>query len=191
MIGSARADKVVVLDRDGTVVFDREYLSDPAGLKFLPGAAEGLRRLHELGYRLVVVTNQSGVGRGVFSLDRLQAMNQRLIEMVRSTGAELSGIYYCPHAPDAGCECRKPATGLLLQAASDLGFKPSCVIVIGDKRSDVEFGRRAGATTILVSAEAASAAHSRAARTDTPDFVVRDLVEAAQTISELGPTAHD
>jgi D-glycero-D-manno-heptose 1,7-bisphosphate phosphatase len=179
--------KVVLLDRDGTIVIDREHLSDPAGLEFLPGAADGLQQLHELGYRLVVVTNQSGVGRGLFPLDRLVAMNARLTEMVRSIGAELAAIYYCPHAPDVGCACRKPATGLLLQAAADLGFEPSSAIVIGDKLSDVEFGRRAGAMTILVSSVRNVNQESSEVRVGSPHFVVRNLLEAAQKIRDLRP----
>src|SRR5579863_9716785 len=102
----------VVLDRDGTLVVDRDYLDDPDELEFLPGAAEGLRRLHQHGYRMVVISNQSGVGRGLFSLQRLDEINARLLQMVRSVGADLAGIYCCPHVPEEGCACRKPGTGL-------------------------------------------------------------------------------
>jgi D-glycero-D-manno-heptose 1,7-bisphosphate phosphatase len=161
MLPSSR--KVVVLDRDGTVVVDREYLADPAGLEFLPGAAQGLRRLHQLGHRLVIISNQSGVGRGLFSLERLQQINARLRQMVQQAGAELAGIYCCPHAPEEDCACRKPKTGLLLQAARELGFDPHDTIVIGDKTSDVELGRRVGAMTILLAGDArAAAAHGAA-----------------------------
>jgi D-glycero-D-manno-heptose 1,7-bisphosphate phosphatase len=92
----------------------------------------------------------------------------------------LAGIYYCPHAPEAHCACRKPATGLLLQAASEQGFEPSSAIVIGDKPSDIEFGQRAGAMTILLSAEDALEPAAVA-----PDFTARNLWEAAQQISAL------
>lgn len=173
---SARApDKVVILDRDGTIVFDREYLADPAGLEFLPGAAEGLRSMNQLGYRLVVVSNQSGVGRGLFSIEALQQMDSRLMDMVQASGAKLERIYCCPHRPEDRCACRKPATKLLMDAASELGFEPSSAVVIGDKSSDVEFGRRAGATTMLV----ATNASARDGASVTPDYVVRDLREAA------------
>jgi D-glycero-D-manno-heptose 1,7-bisphosphate phosphatase len=180
----ASSNKVVVLDRDGTIVIDRGYLDDPAGLEFLPGAVDSLRRLNDMGYRLVIVTNQSGVGRGMFSVDRLGEIHDRLAEMMRSAGVRLEGIYYCPHTPDAGCSCRKPATGLLFQAASELGFEPSAAIVIGDKMSDVEFGSRAGATTILLSADGVPTGAAV-----IPDFVATDMTQAAQMIYGLQTTA--
>ena len=168
-------DKVVILDRDGTIVIDRNYLSDAAGLEFLPGAPEGLRSMHEQGYRLIVITNQSGVGRGLFSLDSLHQMNVRLQEMFRMSGARLERIYFCPHRPEEQCECRKPKIRLLMDAASELGFDPSRAVVIGDQSSDVEFGKRVGAVTMLVAAQgSAGALHSIA-----PDYVVRDLRQAA------------
>jgi D-glycero-D-manno-heptose 1,7-bisphosphate phosphatase len=138
------------LDRDGTVVVDRGYLHDPQGLEFKTGAAEGLRWLALHGFRLVVITNQSGVGRGMFSLSCLTAMDARLHAMTDAIGAPLERIYSCPHAPEDRCACRKPEQGLMRQAALDLNFDPRSAVVIGDKPSDVEFGRRAGANTILL-----------------------------------------
>jgi D-glycero-D-manno-heptose 1,7-bisphosphate phosphatase len=171
--------KVVILDRDGTIIIDRNYLSDPAGLEFLPGAAEGLRGLYEAGYRLVVITNQSGIGRGMFSEARLAEIHDRFVAMVEAAGAHIEAIYYCPHLPDAGCTCRKPAQGLMQQAAADLAFDPAGAVVIGDKESDVEFGRRAGAVTIFISSREAIAPATAA------DFVAADLVEAARQILSL------
>jgi D-glycero-D-manno-heptose 1,7-bisphosphate phosphatase len=170
-------DKVVVLDRDGTVVIDRGYLADPAGLEFEPGAADALRLLHVRGFRLVVITNQSGVGRGFFSLDRVIAMNERLTAMVDEAGAKLSAIYFCPHTPDAGCDCRKPALGLMNRAVAELKFDPKYAIVVGDKDSDMEFGRRAGARTVLLARNLPAAI----ARPE-PDIVAPNLLEAARTI---------
>jgi D-glycero-D-manno-heptose 1,7-bisphosphate phosphatase len=174
-------DKVVVLDRDGTLVVDRGYLDDPAGLEFEPGAAEGLRWLYSHGYRLVVITNQSGVGRGFFALERVEEMNARLRHMVEEAGARLEAIYVCPHAPEAGCACRKPALGLLTQAASELGFDPACAIVIGDKPSDIEFGRRAGAKTILIAVQPPSLSAGI-----EPDVVAPNLLVAARAVTETG-----
>jgi D-glycero-D-manno-heptose 1,7-bisphosphate phosphatase len=174
------SDKVVILDRDGTIVTDRGYLDDPAGLEFEPGAAEGLHWLYSHGYRLVVITNQSGVGRGYFSLERLEAMNARLNVMVENAGARLEGIYSCPHAPEAGCACRKPALGLLTKAAADLGFDPGSAIMIGDKESDIEFGRRAGATTILIAVNPLPG-HART----RPDVIAPNLMEAARAVTSL------
>jgi D-glycero-D-manno-heptose 1,7-bisphosphate phosphatase len=178
--GGNAADKVVILDRDGTLVIDRGYLSDPAGLEFEPGAAEGMKWLYSRGYRLVVITNQSGVGRGLFTIERVEAMNERLNVMAQGAGVELAGIYYCPHAPDDGCACRKPAQELMTRAASELGFDPKSAIMIGDKESDIEFGRRAGATTVLIAA-AGSAAHVQT----QADIVAPNLMEAARAITAL------
>jgi D-glycero-D-manno-heptose 1,7-bisphosphate phosphatase len=183
MSSTESRDKVVILDRDGTVVIDRGYLSDPAGLEFEPGAADALRWLHSRGFRLVVITNQSGVGRGYFPIDCVIAMNARLAAMAEEAGAKLSGIYFCPHAPDAGCGCRKPAQGLMNLAAADLGFEPKAATVVGDKESDIEFGRRAGATTVLLAGSGLSNAPAAGARV-VPDLVAANLMEAARAITE-------
>ena len=174
------ADKVVILDRDGTMVIDHGYLSDPARLEFEPGAAEGMQWLYSRGYRLVVITNQSGVGRGFFTIERLEAMNMRLNVMMEEIGVRLEGIYYCPHAPDEGCACRKPGLGLLMRAAADLNFDPASAIMIGDKESDIEFGRRVGATTVLIAADASAAR----VRTQA-DIIAPNLMEAAKAVAAL------
>jgi D-glycero-D-manno-heptose 1,7-bisphosphate phosphatase len=182
--------KVAVLDRDGTVVVDRGYLSDPDGLEFLPYAVEGLRLLQTSGYRMVVATNQSGVGRGYFPPAAVDAMNARLQAMFAEIGVPLAGIYVCPHAPEDGCDCRKPALGLMTRAAAELGFDPRLCVVIGDKLSDVEFGRRAGARTVLISSDAKLSAaivgHATVGQAIVPHAVARNLLEAARA-SSAGP----
>ena len=172
-----RAPSAVMLDRDGTIVVDRDYLDDPEQLQFLPGAAEALRLMHERGLRLVILTNQSGVGRGRFSLERLQEIHERLRRMVQQAGAQIDGLYFCPHRPEEGCACRKPNTLMVTQAASALGFDPAHSIVIGDKASDIELGRRVGALTILIAADGRARGNGL-----QPDYIVRDLLEAAQLI---------
>lgn len=172
--------RVVLLDRDGTIVVDRGYLDSAAGLEFLPGAAEGLRLLYTQGYRLAVITNQSGIGRGMFPIERLHEMNARLTTMVSEAGARLAGIYFCPHAPEENCDCRKPAPGLITQAAAELKFDPKTAIVIGDKDSDIECGRRAGAATVLISpGKSVSRTRIKA------DAVAADLVGAACAVFAL------
>jgi D-glycero-D-manno-heptose 1,7-bisphosphate phosphatase len=187
----AAAERVVILDRDGTIVIDRGYLADPAGLEFLANAAQGLQWFHANGYRLVVISNQSGVGRGLFPLERVHAMNGRLERMVEGIGARLAAIYFCPHAPDADCDCRKPAQGLLKRAAAELHFDPASAIVIGDRDSDIEFGRRAGAMTILIAPDAeaqAGAGEAQAGAGDAaarvrPDARAANLSEAARIVA--------
>lgn len=173
----AARPRTVILDRDGTIVIDRGYMSEPAQLEFLPNAAEGLALMHRAGHPLVIITNQSGIGRGLFSPAQLAAVGARFTAMVEAAGARLAGVYFCPHRPDERCACRKPNTQLALDAAAALGFDPARAVVIGDKGSDIELGRRLGATTILVSAGAV-----RSDSTPAPDYRVRDLLEAAQII---------
>jgi histidinol-phosphate phosphatase family protein len=144
----------VFLDRDGTVMADRHFLADPAGVELLPGAAAGLRRMRDLGAALVVVTNQSGVGRGYFDLGAVERVNDRLRELLAAEGIELDGIYVCPHGPDEGCACRKPEPGLFLQARDELGLDLGASFVVGDREVDVEAGRRLGATPIRIGREA-------------------------------------
>jgi D-glycero-D-manno-heptose 1,7-bisphosphate phosphatase len=181
MISSCISDKVVILDRDGTMVIDRGYLADPDRLEFTPGAPEALRWLSQSGYRLVVITNQSGIGRGLFSRDDVEAMNARLHDMVERVGSKLTKIYYCPHAPEAYCACRKPNLALMEQAATELGFSPREAVVVGDKDSDIEFGFRVGARAILIASETPDAS-----RRIVSSLTVPNLMEAARSI--IGPT---
>lgn len=137
--------------------------------------------MYTQGCRLIVITNQSGIGRGMFSLEALDRMNARLMEMVAQAGARLEKIYYCPHRPEDQCACRKPATQLMQEAAAELRFEPRDAVVIGDKVSDVEFGRNCGATTMLISEDPASGS----ARAAPADYRVRDLREAAGVLQAL------
>jgi histidinol-phosphate phosphatase family protein len=136
----------VFLDRDGTLVVDVPYNGDPDAVTAMPGAAEALERLRAAGVDTAVVSNQSGVGRGLLTLDNVHAVNRRVEELLGPLGPWV----VCPHAPDAGCECRKPAPGLVLEAAALLGADPRRCAVIGDIGADVEAARAAGARAILV-----------------------------------------
>ena len=175
--------RFVLLDRDGTLIVERNYLSDPDQVQLIPGAAAGLRRLADRGLGLVVVTNQSGIGRGFFDATRLAEIHQRLIDVLRAEHVELDGIYFCPHHPDAACGCRKPRPALALRAAAEQGFDPARAFVVGDMASDVALGRALGATTLLVRTGhgASTLAHGEA----RPDHVVADLQEAAERIESL------
>lgn len=173
---------MVILDRDGTVIEDRDYLSDPAGVKLLPGTAEGLRLLADSGYGLIVISNQSGVGRGYFTMREVEAVNGEIERQLAAHGIKLAGIYVCPHAPEDRCTCRKPATGLLVRAAGETGFDPSRSVVIGDKISDLEMGRAVGALTVLVQTGKGGAEAEKL--TDQADIVASDLKQAAESIIE-------
>ena len=134
----------VLLDRDGTVIVDKNYLSDPEGVELLPGAAEGLRRFAQAGMRLFVVTNQSGIGRGYFSDAAYHSCHEALVALLQFHGIPLAGSTYCPHAPEAGCDCRKPSLGMWNSLASQYGLAPAQTAMIGDKAEDILFGRKAG-----------------------------------------------
>jgi D-glycero-D-manno-heptose 1,7-bisphosphate phosphatase len=135
------------LDRDGTVIVEREYLSDPAGVTLVPGAVEALQRLRDAGFALVIVTNQSGIGRGLYTEADYQAVRLRLDQVLAAEGVILDGSWHCPDDPRSGdVPCRKPNTGMHRAAAAALGLDPSRSLFIGDRVGDVlpalEFGGR-------------------------------------------------
>lgn len=170
----------VVLDRDGTLIEERHYLSEPDGVSLLPSVVEGLRAMRRDGLRLVVATNQAGVGRGRFPEARVGEVHQRLEELLAAQGVTLDGIFYCPHHPEAGCDCRKPATGLVRQAAAGLGQGAVPVAVIGDKRCDVDLARALGVPGVLVTTGYGAAELAEGVE---PDYVVDSLAEAAAVLA--------
>lgn len=175
--------RLVLLDRDGTINVEKEYLSSPDQVELLPGAAEGIRLIRGLGLQTVIVTNQSAIGRGYFGLDELDRIHQHLRELLMSFGATLDAIYVCPHTPEEGCDCRKPAPGLALKASDQFKADLSQSFVVGDKACDIELGKRVGATTILV--RTGYGARVAAEMETQPDYVVEGLLEAARIIQRL------
>ncbi len=175
--------RFVLLDRDGTVIVDRQYLGDPDGVTLLGAAAEGLRRITGLGLGLAVVSNQSGVGRGYFTIDAVTRVNARMTDLLAAEGVRLDGVYFCPHAPDAGCRCRKPRPGLVERAARELAFEPARSFVVGDQPTDVALGHAVGATTFML--RSAQAPESSVTGDPGPNHVVRDLNEVAYLLKEL------
>lgn len=171
----------VILDRDGTLIVERNYLSDPNQVDLLRGTLAGLARMSAIGLGLIVVTNQSGIARGYFDHAMLGRINKRMESLLAEGGVVLDGIFVCPHHPDDGCSCRKPRPGLALQAAARFGFDPAGSFVIGDKGSDLELGRRIGAYTILVTSGYGMSVRSSAAA-EKADAVVSSLIEAAAVI---------
>lgn len=172
--------KFIILDRDGTIIVERNYLSDPDQVELLPHAAEGLRQLQHLGFGLVVVTNQSGIGRGYFTETQVNRIHQRMAELLLAEGVTLDGIYVCPHHPEEGCTCRKPQPGLVFQAAKELHFVPQESVVIGDKPCDIELGVRIGAMTVLVLTGYGAQFANQA--TIQPTYITQNLWHTAQII---------
>jgi len=147
----------VFLDRDGTICEEVGYLRSPEQVRLIPGAGEAIRKLNEAGIKAVMVTNQSGIARGFFSEERLEEIHRELLRQLWVEGARVDGIYVCPHHPTEGkgpyarsCECRKPASGLILRAASDLGIDLKRSYCVGDRWADLECGRRVGTKGVLV-----------------------------------------
>ncbi len=180
-------NSAVFLDKDGTLVEDVPYNVDPSRIRLATGVAEGVRRLHTMGYKLVVISNQSGVARGYFPEEALIAVEERLRDLLGKLDVPLSGFYYCPHHPDgsvrayaSACDCRKPKPGMLLNAAQEHGIDLAHSWLVGDILDDVEAGRRAGCRTILV--DNGHETEWRTSRDRTPDRLAADLVEAAHII---------
>lgn len=140
----------IFLDRDGTLIQERHFLKDPRKVKLLPGVAAGLKRLKRAGFPLIVVSNQSGIARGVVSPAQLKAVWGRFLRLLKQHGATVDGYYWCPHRPTARCACRKPRPGMLKQAARELKIPWRGGISIGDKSIDVQLGQRSHGVGVLI-----------------------------------------
>ena len=151
MAGGDGLRRAAFLDRDGVINEERDYVYRIEDFRLLPGVIQGLTQLRDAAYELVVITNQSGIGRGFYSEGDFRHLTQHMMRELALHGVELAGVYYCPHHPTAGighyreaCTCRKPQPGMLTKAARDLGLSIPRSVLIGDKFSDIEAGRRAG-----------------------------------------------
>jgi histidinol-phosphate phosphatase family protein len=179
----------VFLDRDGTVAVDVDHCRRPEDFHLLPGAGDGIALLNHAGLAVVMVTNQSGLARGLFSWATLETIHSKMHAELARSGAVLKAVYVCPHHPDDGCECRKPCPGLLRRAAAELGIDLRKSYMIGDRRADVLAGRACGCTTVIVDTgpepPTEAAIHEMA-----PDHHATDLHDAArwivQRVSGLG-----
>ena len=142
----------IFLDRDGTLIEEKVYLADPEGVVLVPHAAEALKELHDAGYALVIVTNQSGIARGLYTESDYRAVARRLDELLHDAGAPVDDTRFCPHHPDFGapCACRKPGTGLYRDAAEALGLSLQDSYYVGDKVADVKPALALGGKGILV-----------------------------------------
>jgi len=176
-------NKAVFLDRDGTIIEDVGYLSNPQQIEFIPQSIEAIKLLNEAGYKVIVVTNQAGVARGYFTEDMLQTIDKTLQKQILRKGAYVDRIYYCPHHADHGiypynreCDCRKPNPGMLKKAAKDFDIDLSQSFMIGDKASDIGAGQNAGTKTILVLSGRGEVEQERMTGKET--HIARNLLEA-------------
>jgi len=165
----------VFIDRDGTIIEDRDYCSDPNDVNIFPGTPEALRRLKFNGFKLIIITNQSGIGRGLLTLEQYRAVHA---ELLRQLGAGLiDATYFCPDLPDQQCGCRKPAPGMILEATREHQIDLSCSYLVGDKEIDIECGHNAGVHSIRV-----KTGPQRDAVDSKADWIAQDLPAAAEII---------
>ncbi len=172
--------KYVLLDRDGTIIVNKHYQKDPDQTELLPNAAAGLHKMRDAGFGLVIITNQSGIGRGFLTKTDLASVNRRMIMDIDGRDDFFAGIYYCPHTPEAQCHCRKPKPGMVELAAAELKFAPPEAYVIGDSYADIQTGNAVGATTVLV-----LTGNGRETEQITDldvDYIATDLVDAANWV---------
>lgn len=168
--------KAIFLDRDGTIIVDKNYLNDPEQVEFFPGSIEALQALQK-DFLLIVVTNQSGIARGLVEVENMHLIHEKMQAVLKPHGVQITAFYHSPHAADSNHPLRKPNPGMLIQAAKDHRIDLDASFMIGDKPIDVEAGHRAGVKSILIS--------DTATETCAPDYVATDLLVAAQWICQI------
>jgi D-glycero-D-manno-heptose 1,7-bisphosphate phosphatase len=142
--------RAVFLDRDGTIIYDVGYPRNPQQVRLLPGVGKVLADLRKRGFLLVLVSNQSGIGRGLVTLEEAKQVHRQVVSSLADYDVQLDAAYYCPHAPQDECHCRKPSPAMILQAAEELDVDLTRSFIVGDKPGDIEAGKRAGCRTILL-----------------------------------------
>ncbi len=173
--------KACLLDRDGTIIVDRIYLNTPKEIEYLPSAIEGLQKMQQMGFMLFVVTNQSGIARGLVQIENLYRIHQQIREDLAQHGVQISGFYYAPYSADSDHPARKPNPGMLEYAALDFGLDLQNSWMIGDRMIDVEAGHRAGCKSILVGNTVETDVHPFA----PPEARFENLAQAADFILNL------
>jgi histidinol-phosphate phosphatase family protein len=168
-------NKAVFIDRDGTMAVDAHYCSKPEDLKLYPNTTEGLKLLKQHGYTLIVITNQSGIGRGIFTEETLNVIHDKMKKDLAADGASVDGIYYCPHHPDQKCDCRKPKPKMVLQAVREHDIDLSRSFIVGDLQMDIDLGKSTGCPVIWID-------HGTMTYEAPPDAIASDLLEAAELI---------
>lgn len=171
--------RAIFLDRDGTINIDKNYVYKIEDWEFSPYALEGLQILSLKGYKLVIITNQSGIGRGYYTRQDMDKLHNYVTSLLKEKNIDITGIYFCPHTPSEDCNCRKPKTELLKKASEDLNIDLYKSYFIGDKTCDIKTGRDSGCKTIMVQ----TGACGKDGEYDVvPDFIVCNLYEAAMLI---------
>ncbi len=173
--------KAIFFDRDGTLIFDKVYLNDPDHVEYLPGVFTALRNLKKAGYIFIVVTNQSGVARGIVDLKNIELIHEKLRFDFAKNDIEFAGFYFAPHSVESNHHTRKPNPGMLEIASKDHAIDLSKSWMVGDRMTDVEAGRRAGTRSVLL----AGVDHPEKSQFEKPEAFVPDLLAAAEFILEV------
>ncbi|MBS3057101.1 MAG: D-glycero-beta-D-manno-heptose 1,7-bisphosphate 7-phosphatase [Candidatus Diapherotrites archaeon] len=168
----------VFLDRDGTINYDYGYVHEIKKFRFLPNAASALKRLSSSKYKIIVITNQSGIGRKYFTEQDFLKVSGHMVGELHKKDVRIDAIYCCPHAPDANCTCRKPKTAMLFSAKKDFNIALNKSFVIGDKLEDIEMGKKAGCKTMLIT-------NGVKEKNSNANFNAKDLLEAAKYILDV------
>jgi heptosyltransferase-2 len=179
-------NKAVFVDRDGTLIHDRNFISKIEDVEFVPGSIKAVKIFKDLGYKVVMVSNQSGIGRGILTKEIVNIINEFILNQLREEGLELEGVYYCPHSPEENCECRKPNLEMVNQASSKLNLNLKNSWAIGDKFSDVMLGKNMGGRggLVLTGYGKKELEKIRGNSDAKPDFVAEDLLDAALRIQK-------
>jgi D-glycero-D-manno-heptose 1,7-bisphosphate phosphatase len=172
---SPSSNRIVFLDRDGTLIRNVPYLHDPARVEVLPGVARGLSRLQEAGFRLVIVTNQQGIGLGYFTVEDLFEVNQALFRAFSPHGIKIAKVYFCPHSFADDCRCRKPGTALLEKALQEYGASPQDCWMLGDNQTDVSAGEAAGCKALLIKSDAGAGSASTHSFEEAVEIIVNSV----------------
>jgi len=172
--------RAVFLDRDGTIIKEKHYLSDCSDIELINGAIEGLKLLKDKGFRLIIITNQSGIKRGIITIKGLERIHSRLEKILKKNGIIIDGIYFSPDLPNEKSNTRKPQTGLIEKAEKELELQIGGSYSIGDKKEDIEMGRRKGMRTILV----LTGYGKKNAGKVKPDYIASNLLDAARWIEK-------
>lgn len=179
--------KIIFLDRDGVINWDPigDYIKKPEDFRFLDGVDAALKKLHDSGFEIVVISNQAGIGDGKFTEKDLNAVNEKFIKEAETAGAPIRYIYYCLHGKNAGCDCRKPEIGLFKLAERDIGeFDKSNTYYVGDKASDIEAGMRYGLKAVFVKTGHGENEQPKLKQEFYPEKILEDLKEAVDYITE-------
>jgi histidinol-phosphate phosphatase family protein len=179
--------KVVFLDRDGVISRDDlVHVTSWEEFCFLPHAKKGIKLLNDHGFHLIIITNQSAIGRGLTTKEKIEHIHEKMFDEIRKSGGNIEKIYYCPHHPDEGCSCRKPKPGLLYQAIQENNIDATRSFMVGDRMKDVEVGKAVACKTILIRSE--RGVKELRQSTIQPEYIAQDLLDAGKWIIQTYKT---